>query len=417
MTLILLARNPTASVTRGLLPAAHRLGVQVHLLTDHPAEHRAEYAAAADALGHPPPTIQACDVMEVRTVLHAISDPAIAAAGPVDAIVSNSDHLQTQTALAAQYAGLPGKDWRFALRARDKALMRTALRAAGFAQPASVRLPFGSAGLTHLMDVVSFPAVLKPSEGVASEDVVLVRDHAELAAEARRIWAAGRTGDLVAEAYVEGTLHTMETISDGRDRRVWGGFRTLVSGPPHFIEERLSWSPPTPSVQAALLDQLDALGTGFGACHTEYIVTPGGPVLVEVNDRLIGDLDDFAMAELLGEPIFDDVLRLHLGERLGTVMATRTDVAQPYSHVRLDSLPATSSGVLRSAPGASSRTVSTPAGPALVRYDPSRQPGDVIELSGSNRDYLGILTVHGPDEPTVDRLSDDFIAGHDWVIA
>ena len=38
MTLVLLARNPTDSVTLGLLPAAHRAGLPVRVLTDDPVE-------------------------------------------------------------------------------------------------------------------------------------------------------------------------------------------------------------------------------------------------------------------------------------------------------------------------------------------------------------------------------------------
>ena len=35
-----------------------------------------------------------------------------------------------------------------------------------------------------------------------------------------------------------------------------------------------------------------------------------------MNDRLIGDHDEFLMAELLDDDLFERVLRVHLGERL-----------------------------------------------------------------------------------------------------
>jgi biotin carboxylase len=55
----------------------------------------------------------------------------------------------------------------------------------------------------------------------------------------------------------------------------------------------------------------------FGACHTEFICDgQGGARLVEVNDRLIGDHDEFLLAELLDDDLFERVLRVHLGERL-----------------------------------------------------------------------------------------------------
>jgi hypothetical protein len=50
-----------------------------------------------------------------------------------DAIFTNSDRLGAATALAADYFGVPGQDWRACLRARDKLLMRRRLAQCGAA--------------------------------------------------------------------------------------------------------------------------------------------------------------------------------------------------------------------------------------------------------------------------------------------
>src|SRR6478735_3716768 len=96
----------------------------------------------------------------------------------MDAVFSNSDHLQTQTALAADYFGLPAKDWRATLRAKNKAQLRRHLAAAGLDTVRALELAPGQ-------DVSAldppYPCVVKPREGVASEDVVLAEDAAELA--------------------------------------------------------------------------------------------------------------------------------------------------------------------------------------------------------------------------------------------
>ena len=68
---------------------------------------------AADA----PVRLLGCDVWDFRALIGAI-----AGLPTPDAIVSNSDHLQAQTALAAAYLDLPGKDWCSALRAKNKAI-------------------------------------------------------------------------------------------------------------------------------------------------------------------------------------------------------------------------------------------------------------------------------------------------------
>ncbi len=115
-----------------------------------------------------------------------------------------------------------------------------------------------------------YPLVLKPREGVASEDVFLVRDGVELATRVGEI-AARRDDPLVAEEYLPGHLHTLETLGDGRELRVLGSFRTTLSPPPFFVEERLEWTEPPPETPQ-VLRQLEELGIGFGACHTEFVV-------------------------------------------------------------------------------------------------------------------------------------------------
>jgi biotin carboxylase len=403
MELVLLARNPTDSVTFGLLPAVQRAGLRARVLTDDPAAHRATYAAGPDELGYPAPEVEGCDVTDLRAVLSAIG------ARPA-AVLSNSDHLQTQTALAAAYLGLPGKDWRSAIRARDKGLMRATLRQAGFDDTPFIRLRPGDpiAGL----DGVRFPAVLKPAEGVASEDVVLVEDTRDLA---RRIAGirAHRDGDLLVEGLIEGPLHTLETLGDGRTLRVWGGYRTTVSAAPYFIEERLTWAPALPAeVLSEVLARLDALGVGFGACHTEFIVTADGPRIVEVNDRLIGDHCDFAMADLLAEPVFDDLIRVHLGEPPAPVRAPSV----PHRHGHVHWVLATEDGRLTAAPAASSGSRSSSGSEVQLDYRPMRAIGTEARVTGTNRDYLGSIRAIGPDEAAVEAATAQFLRTARWVI-
>lgn len=402
--LVLLARNPTDTVTLGLLPAAQRSGLRVRVLTDDPVAHRARYAIGSEDLGYPPPEVEGCEVTDVRAVLAAIGTrPA--------ALLSNSDHLQTQTALAAAYFGLPGKDWRSAIRARDKGLMRATLRQAALDDTTVVRIRAGDP--IDRLDGIRFPAVLKPAEGVASEDVVLVEDAPDLARRIAEV-RSRRDGDLLVEGLIEGPLHTLETLGDGSALRVWGSYRTTVSPAPHFIEERLTWQPALPAgVLSTVLAQLAALGVGFGACHTEFIVTADGPRIVEVNDRLIGDHCDFAMADLLAEPVFDDVIQVHLGEPPRPAPATPARPGHGHVHWVL----ATKDGTLVEAPGASSHTVLTGSG-AEVRLDyrPIRASGVAAPVTCTNRDYLGAIRAVGPDDAAVEAATAQFLRTARWVI-
>jgi len=223
--LCLIASKPTDAVTYGFLPAAARLGLDVFLLTDQPDAHAGVLARARmrpDPVGEThqahggQPRIIECDVHDARALIGAIAGLPAA-----DAVFTNSDHLQAQTALAADYFGLPGKDWRSCLRAKNKPLMRRRLAETGAEEVTAVEI---TAGCSYLLPDLPYPVVLKPAEGVASEDVTLVGTPAELAQRCAEFFCRRPGERLVAEEYLPGTLRTLETLGDGQVMWVLGGF-------------------------------------------------------------------------------------------------------------------------------------------------------------------------------------------------
>ncbi|QNP61918.1 ATP-grasp domain-containing protein [Streptomyces genisteinicus] len=395
MQLHLLALNPTDSVTQGFLPAARAMGLDVTVLTDQPAAHRAVY---------PDTEVVGCDVRDFRAVI------AAASRGPApDAVFTNSDHLQAQAALACDWFGLPGKDWRAALGAKDKARMRRRLADAGADTVWAAELPADREPSDVLDGIgVPYPCVVKPREGVAGEDVVLADDADALLRHCERIRARRPGAALVVEEFLPGDLCTLETLGDGTVLHVLGGFRTQLSPPPHFIEERLTFVPDHPApVVEQVLAQLAALGVGFGACHTEFVVHEGRARLIEVNYRAIGDQCDLLLAELLGIPYFELVLATHLGRPLPDDLGARTGRA-----ARLDYPCADRPGTLTAAPGPADLGL----GDVRLTYRPARDIGEWRDVHHSNRDFLGIVRAIGDSQESVDRAVDGFLAGCRWEI-
>ncbi|MDQ1032211.1 hypothetical protein QF035_009793 [Streptomyces umbrinus] len=391
MRMYLLALNPTDSVTEGFLPAAARLGLDVTLLTDQPDAHRSVY---------PDIEILECDVRDFRAVVTRISTHH-----RPDAVFTNSDHLQTQAALAADYFGLSGKDWWVTLRTKDKAEMRRRLASVGADTVWSTEVT-DLAGLAGLDP--PYPCVVKPREGVASEDVVLVDGPEELVARCTEIQSRRPGAALVVEEYLPGELYTLETLGDGHVRHVLGGFHTTVSPPPYFIEERLTFVAAHPEpVADQVLAQLDALGVGFGACHTEFVVHEGRARIIEVNYRAIGDQCDLLLARLLEIPLFEHILRTHLGERLPTDLGARGDGA-----ARLEYPCAESAGTLTVAPAATELTVDG----VQLTYRPLREVGERHDVYHTNRDFLGVLRAMGTDQEAVDKAVAEFLDGQRWEI-
>ncbi|TDC40614.1 siderophore biosynthesis protein [Micromonospora sp. 15K316] len=372
MPLYLTALNPTDAVLDGFLPAAARLGLPVTVLTDRPEQWPAGVPVAR------------CAVRDPAAVVAA-------ATGPL-ALLSNSDHLQEATAAAARTLGLPGKDLRAARICKDKVAARQVIAARGLDVVRAVAVGPGTLPSTP---EAMFPAVVKPRDGVASEDVYLVAGRDELTARIAQI--RGRRPDvaLVVEEYLDGELRTYDTLGDATGRTILGGWRTGLGPPPTFTELSLDWSPPPARHDRQLRARLDALGVGFGACHTEYVVQDGRVRLIEVNYRLIGDRMDLILAELLGVPLFEHVIRLHLGEPLNALALP--DPAGVGRYARVEYVCADRSGRLAAAPG---RFDAVHDGVRLG-CRPLREVGSIAERTGTNRDYLAVLHGIGPDRDTV----------------
>jgi biotin carboxylase len=295
------------------------------------------------------------------------------------------------------------------MRAKNKYLMRHRLAEAGIEHVPSVEI---RADGGPPPDGLRYPVVLKPTEGVASEDVVLVISPEELAERSGRILSRRPGETLLAEEYLSGELRTLETLGDGKRTWVLGGFRTTLSPLPFFIEERLTWDAPVPvEAREHVLSALSSLGAAFGACHTEYVDGARGPALIEVNDRLIGDHCDFVLSDLLGVDLFELVLRVHLGESLPA------EPPRPWGgagHAVIDYVVAERPGVLAAVP---------PPGPwptgrddVLLSRRTLRDAGDRIVITRTNRDYLGVISAIGADPSAVEAAVAAARAEESWPV-
>ena len=405
MCLYLTALNPTDALTHGFLPAAARLGHRVVVLTDDPAAHRAAYAEAPFPLA----VVEQADVRDPGAVAAAVLGLQ-ARYGQPAGLLSNSDHLQAAASLAAGLLGLPAKDWRAALRCKNKFLTRRTLAEAGLDTVASAQLLPGEdvgKAAAHL----PFPAVVKPREGVASEDVILVEDLTALADAVAGIRARRPDTVLIAEDYLPGELHTFETLGDGKALHVLGSWHTSLGPPPFFTESRRDWEPELPeAVVRDLLDQLSALGVGFGACHTEFVLQGNRARIIEVNYRLIGDTMDLIYSELLGVDLFEQVIRVHTGQALPK------DLPQPAAldrRAHLRYVTADRPGTFVGSPAEG--TEELPQGVRL-RHRRLRGLGVSAPLHGTNRDYLSVIHAIGPRTAPVHEAVDRFITGNAWEV-
>lgn len=375
--LVILAHVRHPAVTDGFLPAARRMGLPVVILTDHRHDHLRWFDEHPD---HMPARIVECDVFNPLAAIDALRSAGIRPR----AVFTNSDHLQSSAALVAEGFGLPGKDWRVCYAAKNKAATRERLLELGLPTPWFHSL---SPGAGVPLDT-PWPVVAKPREGVASMDVALCADAPALERYLKAFWQRHPGRSVLLEAFLDGPLFTLETIGDGEHVEVIGGFDVTLSEPPHFIELEARWNGPAVTQgRDEAFAQVKAFGATFGICHSEFILTAQGPVLVEINYRSIGDGREFMLDRMHGGHWFETLLRPHLGESLALPERRR-------DHALVRYVVATREGWLTKAGRDGSATNER----WHADYRALRREGDEIRLSHSNKDYLGILNVVADDD-------------------
>ncbi len=219
---------------------------------------------------------------------------------PVQGVLCWDEARILQSATVAAELGLPGGDPDMVMRCRDKHLTRQALDAGGVPQPRSV-LVSGLSQAAAAAAEFGYPVVLKPRAMGGSLGVVLADSPAGLAARfefARDCEVPGSwrydEGVLV-EHYVPGPEVSVDSAVYHGEVMPMFVARKDIGYPPYFEEvghivdaaDPLLTDPGLASVAAAAHQ---ALGFTDGITHAEYKLTPDGPVVIEVNARLGGDL-------------------------------------------------------------------------------------------------------------------------------
>ena len=109
-TIIIVTHVVNDAVTHGFVPTAKAMGLEVILITDHKLKH---LKLSEDDQVFSPDEILECDVFNPLELIETITNQEL----QPNAIFSNSDHLQTSTAICAQFFRVPAKDWKVTLKA------------------------------------------------------------------------------------------------------------------------------------------------------------------------------------------------------------------------------------------------------------------------------------------------------------
>lgn len=220
------------------------------------------------------------------------AEASIAAARGVapDGVASIVNEVSVRTTAAiAEALGLPGLNLETAAVCTDKFLMRSCFERAGLVVPRYAVV--GS--IEQAAEVaarIGFPIVVKPVDNSGSRGVRRVDAAGDLAAAVALALSNSRQKRAILESFLDGTECTVETFTVNGRTQVLGMSDKVHLPFPHCVSISLTYPPFfDESLRTAVADAaaraIDATGMRNGPGHVEVIVTPSGPVVVEVAAR------------------------------------------------------------------------------------------------------------------------------------
>ncbi|MET8975608.1 ATP-grasp domain-containing protein [Streptomyces sp. NPDC004539] len=338
---------------------------------------------------------------------------AVHALHPVTRIGSFYDDCRRQAALVAQELGLETHSPERVELVGDKHAMRRRLAAAGVEDTAS-RVVGSVDALKEFAAEHGYPCVVKPVDGAASKGVSVLRAPQEAEAAFLRASGVGTGSRVTAEEFLTGDQYSVEAFSEKGEHVVLAITRKY-SDPVSLVE--LGHVMPAPleeaqraAVERHVLAMLDALDVEFGPTHTEIILTPAGPRVIETHLRTGGDELWNMVTDVTGVDMIECQLRQVLGETV--LPGVRATLADPGRTARCEAIwfaGAPSSGTLVEVTGVDAGL------PAEVTLTVLGKPG--ARLGGLQNSFsrLAQARAHADTAQTAMELARQAIAGLSFI--
>ena len=274
--------------TMRFVEAAARLpGVQMALITCEPAD-RLPPGLRDSLAGH----WRIEDPLDAGQIAGAVQGLG-GQLGPVQRLLAVLEQLQVPLAQVREHLGIPGMDPVTARNFRDKAQMKTVLRAAGV-PCARHRLAASAADAQGFAAEVGFPLVVKPPAGAGAKSTFRLDDQGDLTAWLDTIPPSPDQPALI-EEFLTGEEGSYDSVMvDGQV--VWDSVSDYLPTPLEVLRHPwMQWvvrlprdigGPEYAGIRQIAPAALRALGLRTGLTHMEWFRRPDGTVAVsEVGAR------------------------------------------------------------------------------------------------------------------------------------
>ncbi len=367
------------------------------------------------------------------------------AASAVHGVTTFSESGVIMAAIIADHLGLPGNPPAAALRARNKYLMRQALRDAGLDSPEFFLVRHASE-VTQIAAGQKQGMVLKPISGSSSYGVTRIKPSDTIAdvethmEDVRRYISNYSTNnpqypfefwlppaghgidaedvlDPAADFLVEGFLGGQQVSVDGF---VCKGHVTTcgvieierVKGSDYFLEYE-EWMPSRLPVaegrriEDVVSQAVGALGLRNGAFHCELKVSHSGIYVLEIAARRGADnIGDF-LRQVMGVDVYEEAVRIACGQD------RRRDSLQPKRHMKMRYFLPEVAGRLTAVEGVDEVRSDPRVSELVIDFN----AGDEILVPPEGFEFLGYVSVIGDTPDQADAALEDVYGRVRFVVA
>jgi len=275
------------ATTRFVATAARLPGVRLALITSQPSAQ-----LPAPLREHLEGHWRVDDALDPRQIAEAVTGLG-RQMGRVERLVAALEQLQVPLAQVREALGIEGMDVQTALNVRDKARMKTVLRAAGV-PCARHQLVTGPADALAFAEAAGFPLVAKPPAGAGAQATYRLDDLASLRGWLEAVPPRADAPALL-EEFLLGEEHTFDSVTVG-GQTVWSSVSDYLPPPLEVLRHPwMQWTVLLPRDMdepryAGIGDvgpaALRALGVRDALTHMEWFRRPDGSVAVsEVGAR------------------------------------------------------------------------------------------------------------------------------------
>ena len=196
-------------------------------------------------------------------------------------------------AKASEELGLHSISYETAVKATDKYNMMKAFKESNVPSPWYFMIN-SLEDLKSVKKLLTYPCIMKPTDSAGSHGVVLAYTDVDLIDSYKYSCQYSRRGCVIIEEYLQGQEVSVEIMVVDNKVNILQITDKLTTGAPYFVE--MGHSQPS-SLSEIMKEQICkvateavlAVGIDKGPAHVEMMVTPRGPVMIELGARMGGD--------------------------------------------------------------------------------------------------------------------------------